>query len=242
MVEKTKVHFAWKEVKASILESVLDSNGPISEPSIRDQLHVKYGAADQGLINRQLHSLESIGCVEHVSPGKKSRSNYWDIRKIKAFKNILAEFPDVELHKHKKFIGTVLKEFYGEVGSMLWKRSYVQLYLSPSFSIKCLDTDLKTLCNRVSKLNMLSEYSNSMRNIGSLTPEVYTTCMKRISKIPDFSNIGVSEEKFNKMLSEIKFCWDDPDYNTHEQRFVKELSKHISKEVGKETPASALDQ
>lgn len=95
MVEKTKVHFAWNEVKTSIIKFVLESSGPVTEPAIREHLLDIYGAADQGLINRQLRTLKSSGCIEKVAPVKKSRLNYWNIKKLKNLENILIQYPDL---------------------------------------------------------------------------------------------------------------------------------------------------
>ena len=90
MIKKEKYHFEPNQVKLDILDFILKSNKPISEPEIREHLNRKYGGINQSNVNRPLHWLYEKGCVEL----EKSRSNIWGVKTLNNLKNILVQYPD----------------------------------------------------------------------------------------------------------------------------------------------------
>jgi len=245
MVKKTKVHFAWNEVKTSILELILDSSGPISEPSIREQLYEKYGAADQGLINRQLHSLESIGCVESVSPGKKSRSNYWDIKKLKNLKNVSDHFKEIELKKYEKPIGIIIKDLFFDASPDNKDAIFEQLSTSTSFFNLCIKsgTDIKAFYVNAKKLYQYDEGFEIAQDVKESVKDLHIEFLKRILINPNYIGvndssrldidqillkyypyIAISEERFRALLEEIQII-------SGGNMSAEELNQIIMKEI-----------
>jgi len=58
-------------VKTSILEFILKNKEPVSEPDIRDHLNEKHEVIDQSTINKHMHNLKDMGCIELI-PHKAS--------------------------------------------------------------------------------------------------------------------------------------------------------------------------
>jgi hypothetical protein len=71
MVEKRRYHFNVGEVKSGIIELILGHKGQIGEPFIRRSLQEKYDGIDQGAVNRHLHDLQKLGCLDWIPPSKK---------------------------------------------------------------------------------------------------------------------------------------------------------------------------
>jgi len=241
MEEKTKTHFAWNKVKMSIIELSLESDGPISEPSIREQLHEIYGAADQGLINRQLHNLESIGCVESVSPVKKSRSNYWDIE-IKNLKNIKNEFPNIQLSNYKKAKDCLIKGNFPDIHTRLYKKYYVYTSLFPSLFDTLIKFELEPILKRVPVLWEINDYKEI---ISSLTDKIY----ENIFLLDDWLNppavkqiIEVSKDELKNILEEIQYPYIEDNDDKQTEIIRKSFSENLVNVVLSKRPNSNKDQ
>lgn len=133
------------EVKSSILEFILENDGPAGEPAIRNFLLEKYNIADQGNINRHLHDLQKLDCIELIPPEKKGLKNVWDIKKLKNLKKIKQEFPEVRLNDYEKSINIILRELERFEHSPDWLNFYLKLLLSPSFFNTCIETGSRAL-------------------------------------------------------------------------------------------------
>ena len=96
-------------MKTSILEFILKNKEPVSEPSIREHLRNKHGVVDQSTINKHMHNLKDLRCIELISP-KESRRNYWDVTTPINLKNIRHEFYELQINKYEKSINLILME------------------------------------------------------------------------------------------------------------------------------------
>lgn len=214
MIEKTKVHFAWNEVKTSIIKFVLESSGPVTEPAIRERLLDIYGAADQGLINRQLHTLKSSGCIEKISPAKKSRLNYWDITKLKNLRNIRLHFAEIQLNTYMKSANIFLETYYNQ-GTPFAISFRNQLLLSSSFFDMCIKTDIKTLEAKFDEIYQLGDGFEEEQDFKKLITEVRIEWVKRmpiyfVATTEFGANIclpkevfEISDDAFRKMFNNI---------------------------------------
>ena len=199
-------HLKHKEVKSSILEFILKNNGPVSEPVIRDHLKKKYEVMDQSTINKHMHNLQDLICIELIPP-KKGLRNYWNITTLKNLKNIRFYFEDIKLNTCGKSLDILLTERLLTErplkNSMRAKKSFVQLFLSASFFDMCIKTDVETLYARASELYRLGELFNEEQYIKNLIAveqrskelihEVYIKCIRRISKIHNIKQIVDNE-------------------------------------------------
>jgi DNA-binding HxlR family transcriptional regulator len=205
MVEKTKVHFAWNEVKKSIIKFILESSGPVTEPAIREHLINIYGAADQGLINRQLHALKTSGCIEKVAPVKKSRLNYWELKKLKNLENILVHYPDfvgtlqnselalkIIIDKHSSLITNANEAYLNKISKLKFEinecteRWEQHLKYSTDFFKMFLENEPEDLAARINILAQISgdDWSSSIYRVQiSQTPGVDTLIYQNIYKI-----------------------------------------------------------
>jgi len=71
MPQKQGDHLKVGEVKSSIIMFILQTMEPVEEPAIRDFLLQKYNVINQGTINRHLHDLQKLDCIELIPPQKK---------------------------------------------------------------------------------------------------------------------------------------------------------------------------
>lgn len=127
------------EVKSSILKFTLENEGSVGEPAIRDFLQKKYDIMDQGNINRHLHDLQKLDCIELIPPEKKGLRNYWDIKNLKNLKNIKHEFPEVRINDYEKSMNIVLRDLGYFDNSPDWLNYYLKLLLSTSFFNTCIE-------------------------------------------------------------------------------------------------------
>lgn len=95
MEPKRRHHFEWNEIKKSIVEFVLNTEGPVSEPDVNEFLKCKYGEFTRSTVNKHLRALGELGCIESVNPVNKSKFKFWDITTIKNLENIIKEYPDL---------------------------------------------------------------------------------------------------------------------------------------------------
>jgi hypothetical protein len=198
MVEKTQIHFAWNEVKTSILELILASNGSISEPSIRDKLQEKYGAADQGLINKQLHALKSNGCIEKVTPVKKTRFNYWDIKKYKQLGNIHNHFPNISLNSYVKPLAVIFREFDLDLGTFDGFQFHILLFLQKSLFKTCLETDASALIFQAQEIYLERKGRERQKNISGLLGKCLDMYNSR-----NLDSAEIPMENFRRRMNEI---------------------------------------
>jgi hypothetical protein len=200
---KTKgSHLKHKEVTSSILEFILKNNGPVSEPVIRDHLKKKHEVMDQSTINKHMHNLQDLICIELIPP-KIGLRNYWNITTLKNLKNIRFYFEDIKLNTCGKSLDILLTERLLTErplkNSMRAKKYFVQLFLSASFFDMCIKTDVETLYARASELYKLGELFKEEQYIKNLIAveqsskelihEVYIKCIRRISKIHNIKQI-----------------------------------------------------
>ena len=195
-------HLKHKEVKSSILEFILKNNGPVSEPVIRDHLKKKHEVMDQSTINKHMHNLQDLICIELIPP-KIGLRNYWNITTLKNLKNIRFYFEDIKLNTCGKSLDILLTERLLTErplkNSMRAKKDFVQLFLSASFFDMCIKTDVETLYARASELYKLGELFKEEQYIKNLIAveqsskelihEVYIKCIRRISKIHNIKQI-----------------------------------------------------
>lgn len=151
MVEKRRYHFNWKEVKTSSIEFILENDGPVGEPTIRKHLQNQYNSIDQATVNKHLHGLQDLGCIESVSPLKKSRYNYWDI-KSKHFKNINNKFPAIQLNTYRKSLLIIFLEFGQDMNTYDGFQFYISLMLSKSLFNACTEIGVEGLINNAYKI------------------------------------------------------------------------------------------
>lgn len=119
------------EVKSGIIEFILENDAQVSEPEIRDILKERYNVIDQSTINKHLHLLRDLKCIEQM-PKKKGYRNHWDISKKENLRNIHHEFPKLRLNEYKKALGIVTQPAYNHRFRLNWRKLYVLMLISPS--------------------------------------------------------------------------------------------------------------
>jgi hypothetical protein len=197
MPKKQGSHLNIGEVKSSILEFILENKGHVGEPAIRDFLLQRYDLMDQGNINRHLHELQKLNCIELIPPQKKGLSNQWDIEKIKHLKSIREEFSEIQLNKHEKAINIIILEFQrDDIYIFDWLKIYIQLLLSVSFFDTCLEIDIKTLCQRIWRSYITTKDPDKHKDINDLLKICYNVYAKH------YSDYKVSEEMFTTVINE----------------------------------------
>lgn len=259
---RAKGNLSNSEPKNHIIKFILKNNEPVEESKIREELKKKNKKTNQGNVNRYLHELrKESACIELETIKKGQRKyNLWNVTKIEQLKNILHNFPEMQLNEYEKSVNIVLKKFDFAIGSMRAKKAFVQLSLSVSFFNKFMDTDIETLYTRALKFDQLDECfsleKDIERSIEIHTHEAYPECIKRIQKIPgiwpiaddeyiensvnldihqnsphSFQNNIISEEEFKRILKEITFSLEEKDRHEQTKRIIKELSKKLSHEI-----------
>jgi len=101
----------WNEVKISIVKFILNFDGSVPEPDIRENLKKEYKITNRGNIKKHLSDLRyrPYSCIE-IIPGKPGFANHWDIKTTENLKNILLYFPEIQLNEYDKSINIVLKK------------------------------------------------------------------------------------------------------------------------------------
>lgn len=179
MVEKRRYHFNWNEVKTSAIEFVLENNGSVGEPVIREYLKKKYNGIDQGTVNRHLHDLQKLVCIELTPPSKKTtRANMWDITKLKNLRNIRLHFAEIQLNTYIKSVNIFLETYYNP-GTPFANNFRNQLFLSFSFFDMCIKTDIKTLEAKFDEIYQLGDGFEEEQDFKKLIKEVRIEWIKR---------------------------------------------------------------
>jgi hypothetical protein len=224
MVEKRKHHFDLNSTKTEIIRYILES-GPVSEPDISKFMNVKYGGFDRSTVSKHLSSLAELSCIEKVSPKKKSRLNYWDIKTLRNLKNIRFNFSEISLNKKEKSLMIVLKELGYDLNSTTGLSLYIQLYTSVSFYNICLETRIDTLRERSWEVYLRNEGFKNALLINQLIKELYDVYVK------DRPNFEIPIEFFGEVIKTVGHYYDGyiekPVSETLEKK-ITSLEKQIS--------------
>ena len=188
------------EVKSNIICFILENVKSVGEPAIRDFLLQKYDLMDQGNINRHLHDLQKLDCIELIPPQKKGWRNYWDIKKLKNLRKIKQEFPEVRLNDYEKSINILLLELEHFERSPNWLNFYLKLLLSPSFFKTCIETGSRVLDKGIWKVYLNGVGSNRHQHIEELLKACYLACGKYQS------NFKMLEKEFTDTMKALP--WD----------------------------------
>jgi hypothetical protein len=178
------------EVKSSILKFILKNEKLVGEPAIREFLLKRYNIMDQGNINRHLHDLQKLDCIELIPPEKKGLRNYWDIKKLKNLRNIKQQFPEIRLNDYEKSIKIVLKEHEHFENSPDWLSFYLKLLLSASFFNTSIETGSRGLDRGIWKIYINTIGSYRHQRIDELLELCYFTHIKH------YSDFKMSEDEF----------------------------------------------
>lgn len=197
MVKKKGDHFKRSEVKSSIVEFILENSGPVGEPVIREYLKKKYEVIDQGTINKHLHNLQDIACIELIPPDKKGLRNHWDIKTPKHLNNIKFHFKEIELNTYEKSLNIILKKCNYKITTFTGIKFYVRLFLSASFFNMCIETSIETLCDRAKVIFRYDKGFKKYQPIKKLLGECYAMY------IGSNPNCEISEETFVKTMEEM---------------------------------------
>lgn len=182
------------EVKSSVLKFIMGNEGPVGEPAIRDFLLKKYDVMDQGNINRHLHDLQKLNCIELIPPEKKGLRNYWDVNKLKNLRTIKHEFPEVRLNDYEKSINIVLRDLEYFESTPQWLNYYLKLLLSTSFFNTCIETGSRILEKGIWKIYITSTGSYRHQRIEKLLKLCYSKCIKH------YSEFKMSENEFMNLI------------------------------------------
>ncbi|HOW14327.1 hypothetical protein [Methanosarcina sp.] len=230
MVRKQGDRLKQSETKSNIIKYILGKQGPVSEPEIRKHLGEKYGIKDQGRINRHLHELKKVECIELIPPIKTGLSNKWDITKTEHLENIQIKFEDIKLNEFEKSLIVILRESNLDIDRDLdGLECFFELLLSTSFFNACMDIGLEKLQNRAWELYLYDRGFERNKNIKQLLKNCYDT---NIKKNPNF--IKISEETFRKIMEEIvrnKNSWnvENPISETLEEKYPNEAKEIYEK-------------
>jgi hypothetical protein len=186
------------EAKASIIEFILENYGPVGEPAIRDFLLQKYDVMDQGNINRHLHDLEKLNCIELIPPQKKGLRNYWDITRLQNLKNIRREFPELKLNMHEKSINIIFQDICTceeTTETTYWLRLYIMLFISTSYFNTCLELGFQKIKSGFFKVYVANTGSCQQQRIDDLLKVCYSAYVKYTSDIKISEKTFISEMK-----------------------------------------------
>lgn len=182
------------EVKSNILKFILESEVSVGEPAIRYFLQEKFDVADQGNINRHLHDLQKLDCIELISPKKKGLRNYWGIKKLKNLRNIKHEFPEVNLNEYEKSINIVLQELEYFENSPDWLKFYIILRLSASFFNTSIETGRRPIEEGTWKIYITGIGSYRHQRID----DILRVCYSAYSK--NYPELKMSETEFANIV------------------------------------------
>jgi len=183
-------------VKTSILEFILKNKEPVSEPSIREHLRNKHGVVDQSTINKHMHNLKDLRCIELISP-KESRRNYWDVTTPINLKNIRHEFYELQINKYEKSINLILMELGCGKYSPYWLRHYIQLLILTSYFDACLELDIERIHQGINSMYITSRGSYLHQRINNLLKICYSAFIKY------YSDFKISENEFRIAMLEL---------------------------------------
>lgn len=186
-------------VKPDIIKFILENNGQVEEPQIREHLKKKNKKVNQGNVNRHLHELrDEFNCIE-LKTIKKGRRTYnlWDITKLESLKNIQIYFKNIELNKYEKSLMIILNETGHFITSLTGLQFYIRLFLSASFFDMCIKTNIEKLFSRAWKIYLCDKGFGEDLHIKYLLNEFYTLYIK------DNPNFEISSETFQVTMREL---------------------------------------
>jgi hypothetical protein len=187
MVKKRRYHFNVGEVKSGIIELILGHKARIGEPSIRKSLQKKYDGIDQGTVNRHLHDLNKLGCLDLTPPSKKTtRANRWSIKTLKQLENIRQNFPDIKLNRYEKSLDIVSRYHLRYISPARYMIFRVQLLLSTSFFDLCIKNDTETFYAKASEIYRFGKGFKDDQLIQEYTDNIYAKLTNAIFKNTDF--------------------------------------------------------
>ena len=257
MVEKRRYHFNVGEVKSGIIELILGHKGRIGEPFIRSSLQGKYTGIDQGTVNRHLHDLHKLGCLDLTPPTKETtRSNRWNVATLKQLENIRQHFPDIQLNRYEKSLDMVSRyhlHYINQERDLIFR---VQLLLSISLFDLCIENDTETLFTKASEIYKFRKGCEEDLRIQRYINDIYAQLTNTIFKNTSFllsiwnththnslkSNIqsdpskylrsfSISKERFQKILIDIEPQAEDVQEEVIGRKLVKLMSLRISNEI-----------
>lgn len=187
MVEKRRYHFNVGEVKSGIIEFILGHKGRIGEPLIRKSLQGKYNGIDQGTINRHLHDLQKLGCLDWIPPSiKTTRANRWNITTLKQLENIRQHFPDIQLNRYERSLDIVSRYHLRYISPARYMIFRVQLLLSTSFFDLCIKNDTETFFAKASEIYLFGKGFEDDMLIQGYKDDIYTKLTNTIFKDTNF--------------------------------------------------------
>lgn len=199
MVKGKGKHLEHKKVKSSIIEFILGNEKEVPEPTVRDYLKKRHDVIDQSTINKHLHDLQKLDCIELIPPVKNGLRNKWNITNLKNLRNIRHGFPELHLNNYEKAINIVLRELEYFDNSPDWLTYYLKLYLSASFFNTCIETGKRPLETAVVKVYRNSIDTHRQRRIDDLLKKCYISCVKQ------YPNFKAPEEEFTNVMYTLRF-------------------------------------
>jgi hypothetical protein len=219
------------ELKSSIIAYILENVEDVGEPAIRDFLLQKYDLMDQGNINRHLHDLQKLDCIELIPPQKKGLRNYWNITKVQNLKNIRHEFPELQLNIHEKSITIIIKEIEDSKDTLYWLKLYIKLFISTSFFNTCLELGIRKLEQEAHKIYITNSGSYRHQSINDILKVCYLSCVKY------YSNFEMSEKEFTEAMTSLNWellrFYDKEYLLNHFETYFPALPKKIPLEIFK---------
>ena len=257
MVEKRRYHYNVGEVKSGIIEVILRHRERIEEPFIRKSLQEKYGEIDQSTVNRHLHDLQKLGCLDWIPPSKETtRENRWNITTLKQLENIRHHFPNIELNRYEKSLEIVIRYHIHYISPVINMIFRVQLLLSTSLFNLCIKNDTKTLCDKASEIYKFGEGFEDDLLIQSYINDIYAKLTNTIFKNTNFllsvwnkhkpnwlkiniqsnpseylQTFSLSRKQFQKILNEIRPQTEDVKEEVIGRKLMKLLSLRIAHEL-----------
>lgn len=224
MSEKRRYHYDVGEVKSEIVELILRHCELIGEPFIRRSLQDKYDGIDQATVNRHLHDLQKLGCLDLISPSKKTtRTNRWNITTLKQLKNIRQHFPDIPLNRYEKSLNIVSRYHLYLINRVLLKIFHVQLLLSTSFFDLCIKNDSDTLHAKAAEIYRFGKGFDDSQLIQDFINDFYAKLENRI-----FKNYNFLRSIWNKQPNSLKTgAYPDPSEYISDIEISKEAFNHI---------------
>lgn len=164
-------------IKPDIITLVLESDGPIEESQIRKQL-----GKDQGNINRHLHDLKELGCIEINTCKKNFRNcNYWDISSLRNLKIVGKKFYRIPSNVYDKALDLMLKSHGYDSNTLYALKLRIEWIVSYSFFDICLENNDETLNAKGHEMERLDEGFEDYKRLDASIDKVYIEYIKPIS-------------------------------------------------------------
>lgn len=185
-------------VKKKIIIYILEKNGPLEESKIRESLKGEDGKIDQGNINRHLHKLKKLDCIE-LTQTKRGRREYnlWDITSVQNLESIHSQLHEIQLNKYEKSLAILLHKFGISQKSSRYVYFFILLRLSASFFNACINTDVKTLHSRAREIFNHNKGFKEEKHIEELLNECNAKHIK--GKL----NVELPKERFREIMEEL---------------------------------------